>query len=213
MAVGPFQPPFLCKGLTFLNKRIYNRRVQDLNLASIDFGISRIRRIERLFVMDNTQRGKLILKTVPTGDVAKKVVRLLLEFAKTASTDELSEKVKNTPYTLSNDIEAEKAAMIVEAFKKCGATAVFISHEAENPVVEKPLPVKQPPVFSFDSLPAEEEAAPPIQMKPKKNGARRFTMLLVIILLFLSIGYLAWQLWPILGVKFQELINFLKNNI
>ena len=163
--------------------------------------------------MDSTQRGKLILKTVPPGDVAKKVVRLLLEFAKTASTDELAEKVRNTPFALSNDLEAEKAAMFVKAFKKCGATAVFIPHEPVNPVVEKSTPIQKSPVFSFDSLPADEEATPPIQVKPKKNGVRRLIMLLVIILLLLSFGFLIWQLWPIIGVKLQELINFLKNNI
>lgn len=163
--------------------------------------------------MDTTPRGKLVLKTVPSEDATRKVVLLLLKFAKTASADELAEKVKNTPYTLSNNVEAQKAAMFVQAFQKCGATAVFIPHEAVKPDVEKFTPVEKPPKFSFESLPAAEEAKPPTQVKPKKNGARRFTIVLVIILLFLSLGYLTWQLWPIIGVKLQELINFLKHNI
>jgi nitrate/nitrite transporter NarK len=37
--------------------------------------------------------------------------------------------------------------------------------------------------------------------------------MLVLILLILSLGYLTWQLWPIIGVKLQEIINFLKHNI
>lgn len=163
--------------------------------------------------MDNIPRGKLVLKTVPTEDAAKKVVLLLLRFAKTASADALAEKVRNTPYTLSNDIEAEKAAVFVQAFQKCGATAVFIAHEAVKPDVEKFTPVEKPPKFSFESLSAAEEAKPPMHVKPKKNGARRLTLMLVLILLILSLGYLTWQLWPIIGVKLQELINFLKNNI
>jgi phosphotransferase system glucose/maltose/N-acetylglucosamine-specific IIC component len=38
-------------------------------------------------------------------------------------------------------------------------------------------------------------------------------MILVIILLLVSLGFLTWQLWPVIGDKLQELINFLKNNI
>ncbi len=163
--------------------------------------------------MDNTPRGKLVLKTVPTEDAAKKVVLLLLRFAKTATADALAEKVRNTPYTLSNDVEAEKAAMFVQAFQKCGATAVFIPHEAVKPDGETFTPVEKPPKFSFESLPVADEAKPPIHVKPKKNGARRLILMLVIILLILSLGFLTWQLWPIIGVKLQELINFLKNNI
>jgi hypothetical protein len=174
---------------------------------------SKTQRKERLLVMDNTQRGKLILKAVPGGEVEKKVVRLLLEFAKTASADELTQKVRNTPYALSNDIEAQKAVMFIEAFQNCGATAVFIPHVSAQPAVEKFTPVQKQPDFSFDLPPNDEAAAPPIGVKPKKNGVRRLTMILVIILLFLSLGFLIWQLWPILGVKIQEMITFLKNNI
>jgi hypothetical protein len=50
-------------------------------------------------------------------------------------------------------------------------------------------------------------------VNPKKNGARQLTLMLVLILLILSLGYLTWQLWPIIGVKLQELVTFLKNNI
>ena len=36
---------------------------------------------------------------------------------------------------------------------------------------------------------------------------------LVIILLLLSFGFLIWQLWPVIGDRIQEIINFIKNNI
>ena len=165
--------------------------------------------------MDNTQRGKLILKAVPAGDVEEKIVRLLLKFAKTASAIELTKKVRNTPYVLSNDIEAEKAHMFIEAFQKCGATAEFILHVTEKPAAEQSAPVPRPPVFSFESDPSfmDEATPPPIPVRSPKNGVRRLTMILVIILLLVSLGFLTWQLWPVIGVKIQELINFLKNNI
>ena len=165
--------------------------------------------------MDEAQRGKLILKAVPGREAEKKVVMLLLKFAKTASADELTEKVRNTPYELSNDIEAKKAVIFIEAFENCGATAVFIPHLTATPTPEKFTPVQRPPVFSFDSdAPSPDKAtAPPIQVKPKKNGVRRLTMMLVVVLLFLSVGFLIWQLWPVIGAKIQEMITFLKNNI
>ncbi|MGD8963353.1 MAG: hypothetical protein PVF29_06810 [Desulfobacterales bacterium] len=165
--------------------------------------------------MDNTQRGRLILKAVPAGEVEEKVVRLLLKFAKTASAIELTKKVRNTPYVLSNDIEAEKALMFIEAFQNCGATAEFILHVTEKPTAEQSVPVPKTPVFSFesDSSFMDEETPPPIYEKSSKNGVRRLTMILVIILLVVSLGFLTWQLWPVIGVKMQELITFLKNNI
>jgi hypothetical protein len=161
--------------------------------------------------MDNTKRGKLVLKEVPAGEVEEKVVRLLLKFAKTGSAIELTQKVRNVPYTLSNDIEAEKAHMFIEAFQKCGATATFIPHITAKPAA----PVQRPPVFSFESDPSfmDEATPPPIHVKPRKNGVRRLTMVLVIILLLLSFGFLTWQLWPVIGDKIREWITFLKNNI
>jgi hypothetical protein len=165
--------------------------------------------------MDNTKRGKLVLKAVPAGEAEEKVVRLLLKFSKTASAIDLTQKVRNAPYTLSNDIEAEKAHMFIEVFQKCGATAAFIPHITAKPVAEPPAQVQRPPVFSFESDPSfmDEATPPPIDVKPQKNGVRRLTMILVIILLLLSFGFLIWQLWPVIGDKIWEWFTFLKHNI
>jgi hypothetical protein len=193
-------------------------------------GLSKTQRQERHFVMDNTQRGKLILKAVPAGKSEKKVVMLLAKFARSASMDALTAKVRNTPYTISNDIEAQKAVLIIEAFQKCGATAAFFPHATIKPATEEPAPVQRPsaepdaealspvqkpPVFSFesDSASSVQATPPPSHVRSPKNRARRLTQILVIILLLLSLGYLSWQLWPVIGAKLQELINFLKHNI
>ncbi len=160
--------------------------------------------------MSNGQRGKLVLQEVPTGEIEKRVVMLLLKFAKSASVEELTEKVRNTPYALSNDIAAEKAVLILEAFQKLGATAVFIPHMTEEPAAEPYTPVESEPRFTFRPSPDLEEDPLPVQPAAKKNGIRRLTMILVTILLILSLGYLAWQLWPILGDKVRELWSSLK---
>jgi hypothetical protein len=163
--------------------------------------------------MSNGQRGKLVLQEVPTGEIEKRVVMLLLKFAKSASVEELTEKVRNTPYALSNDIAAEKAVLILEAFQKLGATAVFIPHMTEEPAAEPYTPVESEPRFTFRPSPDLEEEPLPVQPAAKKNGIRRLTMILVTILLILSLGYLAWQLWPILGDKVRELGSYLKQLI
>jgi len=160
--------------------------------------------------MSTDQRGKLILKEVPKGDVEKKVVRLLLKFAKRASVEELTEKVRRTPYALSNDIAAEKAVLIMEAFQKLGATAVFVPHRIEEPAVEAFIPVESEPRFTFSLPEIPEEEPLPAQPAPQKNGVRRLTTLLVTILLILSMSYLVWQLWPIVGDKVFEFISNLK---
>ena len=162
--------------------------------------------------MNTTERGKLVLQEVPSGEVEKKVVLLLLKFAKSASVEVLTEKVRNTPYTLSKNITAEKAVLILEAFQKFGATAVFIPHMTEKPAAEPITPFKMEPEprFAFDPRPDFEEEPTPVQPAAKKNGSRRLTVILVTILLLLSLGYLAWQLWPMLGDKIIELWSYLK---
>jgi hypothetical protein len=162
--------------------------------------------------MNTTEHGKLVLKEVPNREVEKKVVMLLLKFAKRASVEKLTEKVRNTPYTLSNNIAAEKAVLMLEAFQKIGATAVFIPHMIEKPDAEEYTPVISEPRFTFGPAADLEESPPPSQpaAKRKKNGRRRLTLTLITILLILSVGYLAWQLWPILGNKIIELWSYLK---
>ena len=163
--------------------------------------------------MSNDQRGKLILKEVPTGEIEKKVVMLLSKFAKSASVEELTEKVRRPPYALSNDISAKKAVLILEAFQKLGATAVFVPHRVEEPVVEPFTPLESERPFTF-SLPEVPEEAPfSVPPAPKKNAFRRLTTLLVTILLILSLGYLAWQIWPIVGDKILEFISYLKQRL
>jgi len=157
--------------------------------------------------MNTTERGKLVLQEVPAGETEKKVVMLLLKFAKSASVEELTEKVRNTPYTLSNHIAAEKAVLMLEAFQKIGATAVFIPHVTEKPATEEVTPIISEPRFTFG--PAEDpEESPPTDKPPakkKNDGGRRLTLTLVTILLILSLGYLIWQLWPMLGDKIIEM--------
>ena len=163
--------------------------------------------------MSNAHRGKLILKEVPAGEVEKKVILLLLKFSKSASVEELTEKVRNTPYALSNDIAAEKAVLILEAFQKLGATAVFIPHMAEKPAAEPFTPIESEPRFTLGPPAVLEEEPVPVQPAAKKNGTRRLTLTLITLLLILSLGYLAWQLWPILGDKVMELWSYLKQLI
>ena len=165
--------------------------------------------------MSNVERGKLILKEVPAGETEKKVVTLLSKFAKTATVEELTEKVRNTPYALSNDIAAEKAVLILEAFQKFGATAVFIPHVTEKPAAERFAPVHPKPetTFAFHPTPDLEKELPPVKPAAKKNGKRRLTMALVTILFLLSLGYLAWQLWPVFGDKVLEWWSYLKQLI
>ena len=165
--------------------------------------------------MSIVERGKLILKEVPAGEVEKKVVMLLSKFAKSASVEELTEKVRNTPYALSNDIAAEKAVLMLEAFQKLGATAVFIPHMTKKPAAEPSTPFKMEsePRFTFSPTQDLEEEPPPVKPAAKKNGRRRLTVTLITILLILSLGYLAWQLWPLLGGKVLELWSYLKQLI
>jgi hypothetical protein len=160
--------------------------------------------------MSNAHRGKLVLQEVPPGEVEKKVVILLSKFAKSASTEKLTAKVRNTPYALSNDIPAEKALIILEALQKLGATAAFVPHAPLQPPAEQITVVEPEPRRTFDLPPLAEEEPLAVRPEPRKNGIRRLVITLILILLFLSLGYLAYQLWPILGDKVREWVSFFK---
>jgi hypothetical protein len=160
--------------------------------------------------MSNEQRGKLVLQEVPSGEVEKKVVLLLSKFAKSASPEKLTAKVRNTPYALSKDIPAEKALIILEALQKLGATAAFVPHAPLHPPDEQITVMEPVPRFTFDPSPLPEEKPLSVQPKPRKNGTRRLVITLITILFLLSMSYLAYQLWPILGDQIRELGSYLK---
>ena len=160
--------------------------------------------------MSNGQRGRLVLQEVPPGEVEKRIVTLLSKFAKSASPEELTAKVRNTPYALSNDIPTEKAMILLEALQKLGATAAFVPHAPLQPPAEETIPFERARRFTFDPSPVPERKPPLVQPAPQKNVARRLVMLLVTILFLLSMGYLAWQLWPMLGEQIRALVSYLK---
>ena len=163
--------------------------------------------------MSDAQQGKLILKEVPAGEAERKVVMLLSKFAKSATPEELNAKVRNTPYALSNNIAAEKAVLIIDAFQKLGATAFFVPHETSKPAPEQFKPIEPEPRFTMQPSFASKEEFQPVQAQPKKNGARRLVMFLVTILFLLSMGYLTWQLWPIIGKHVDGIVSYLKQLI
>ncbi len=160
--------------------------------------------------MSNGQRGKLVLQEVPAGEVEKKIVTLLSKFAKSASPEDLTAKVRNTPYALSNDIHVEKALILLEALQKLGATAAFVPHAPAKPPAEEITAIKRARRFTFDPSPLPEKEPPAVQPEPKKNSSRRLVMTLVTILFLLSMGYLAWQLWPIVEDRIGEWWSYLK---
>ncbi|MGD2184472.1 MAG: hypothetical protein PVI71_00030 [Desulfobacterales bacterium] len=160
--------------------------------------------------MSNAQRGKLVLQEVPTGEVERRVVMLLSKFAKSTSPEQLTTKVRNTPYALSNDISVEKALIVLEALQKLGATAAFVPHAPVKPAAEEITTIERPARFTFESPPLPEEESAAVQPEPRKNGTRRLVMTLVTILLLLSIGFLAWQLWPMIEDTIREWWSTLK---
>ena len=163
--------------------------------------------------MSNGRKGKLVIQEIPTGEVERNVVRLLLKFAKNASVTELRHKIRRTPYTLSNNIEAEKAALLIEAFEKFGATAAFVPHVVDEPVAEPFKPVVTEPRFVMGPATVAKQSASGGLLQPQslKSGVRNLTIFLVFILMILSFGFLAWQLWPIVGGEIQGFVSYLKH--
>jgi len=154
--------------------------------------------------MNNGQKGILLLEAVPTGDTEKKVVVFLSKFAKNTTPERIAAKVKQTPYVLSKNISAEMALKIVKALLQLGASAVFVPHVSTDITTKSKL--------SFETSDRYDPVPPPLPRArrlaiPKKpqNGKKRLISILVLILLLMSLSFLAWQLYPFLVNKLHDL--------
>ena len=157
--------------------------------------------------MSDGKKGILILKELPGGEAEKKVLAFLLRFTKkTAAHEQLRQKIKNTPFVLSKDIPLEKANLISEALHKLGASTTFVPHTSDRrpPAEEAPAYQRSKMYTSIPQSTLDKEPLPD-QRGPKKNAARRRITLLTIILLILSLGFLAWQFYPLISEKLQSL--------
>ena len=156
--------------------------------------------------MSNSKRGILVLKEVPRGEAEEKVVKFLSRFSKRGTVERLKKKVRNTPFILSRDIPAEKAELIVEALQKLGASTTFVPHTpSPRPFTEENTTFESSDIFVPEPPRRSKEKFFPGEPVPKKNGARRRIMILTAILLILSLGFLAWQFYPLIVDKLHNL--------
>jgi hypothetical protein len=50
----------------------------------------------------------------------------------------------------------------------------------------------------------------PIQTQPAKTSVRNIVIFLVFILMMLSFGFLAWQIWPVVKGEIQGFVSYLR---
>ena len=156
--------------------------------------------------MSNSNRGILVLKEVPGEEVEEKVVNFLSRFSKKGTVEQLRKKVRNTPFILSKDISTEKAQLIVEVLQKLGASTSFVPHTPSIiPSTEENAAFEKSDIYVTSPYRTLRRKHSPGKPDPKKSAARRRITILTIILLILSLGYLAWQFYPLVVKKLQTI--------
>ena len=119
--------------------------------------------------MDRNAYVRLVLKSVPSGEVEKRVATYLKRLFKSAPPDKIDQIVKKAPITLIKRIPRDKAEIIAANLNKLGADAVVAPEKgpAPKPVKpEKPEPAK--PVVA--SAPIEK--APSAESRKKNRSAK-----------------------------------------
>lgn len=147
------------------------------------------------------QKGKLILREIPTKDIEQRVVSYLSRFFKDASPEFLAVKLRNTPLVLSKNITAENGLKIADALQKLGASAVFVSHAVEGASGQQEPSIKPTDTPAVvNSQPHPEISQPHILTAKhgrRKWGRHAFSLILLSVLL----SVLAWQLYPMFSYK------------
>ena len=76
--------------------------------------------------MATQANGKLIIRSIPNEDVAKKVFTFVCANAKTTSPEVVAAKLKKLPMVLSSSISSQAGNRVVQSLAEMGAEAVFV---------------------------------------------------------------------------------------
>ena len=96
--------------------------------------------------------------------------------------------------------------MISEALHKLGASTTFVPHTSKRrPPAEEAPAYQRSKMYTPKLQPSPDKETLADQRGPNKIEARRRILLLTIILLILSLGFLAWQFYPLISEKLQSL--------
>ena len=144
--------------------------------------------------MEKKQKGRLILKSIPTKKVEEDVVNYLATLFKKYPRQKISGLVQKAPVTLSSRIPSEKGKPIAARLRELGAIAVFTT---QNLTVEsvRPSPVNPKPQQNAPSPTGNAIKVPIIPPPPKKSGLMRWALGLTSILILVgaaTFGYLAF---------------------
>jgi tetratricopeptide (TPR) repeat protein len=147
-------------------------------------------------------RGKLYLKDVPEGEIEQKLVAFLLNLLKTVSPDQLTQKVRKTPFVLSRDISAEKGRKLMDALQKLGASAAFVPHVSVEPSADRVRPGESTEIPAHSTTSAPKNMPLPTRPKLQKNRTKQPIIILITILFVFSLSFFIWQNYSLLTAKF-----------
>jgi putative nucleotidyltransferase with HDIG domain len=88
-------------------------------------------------------KGTLILKGVPSGEIQEEVGAFLAKVFKNVSREKVMELVSKAPVVVSKNVPAKAGDMIVSGLEKLGATAAFVPGDQATEETAAPYPPPQ----------------------------------------------------------------------
>jgi tetratricopeptide (TPR) repeat protein len=146
--------------------------------------------------MNSDRKGKLILKSVPGGEVERKVIAYLTPLMKNISPELLAAKIKKAPLILSRNITAEQGLKIAASLKKIGANAAFVPHTQEE-ALPKRTPMAKPTGQGMVAKSPSPSKSPAPTIKPSQPRRMKWVRVaFASLFLIFSLSLLAWRLYP-----------------
>jgi putative nucleotidyltransferase with HDIG domain len=114
-------------------------------------------------------RGTLVLKAVPGGEVEEKVKAFLGKVFKNVSEEKVAGLVKKAPVVLSNNVPVSAGAKIVANLNKLGATVDFLPKTATDEAVPKDRDTQEVTFPERKSLTSKKTDQPEQVIQSQKN--------------------------------------------
>lgn len=114
--------------------------------------------------MATDRRGKLIIRGIPSDDVARRVVTYLCATNRNVPPEDVACRLKRLPLVVSSSIPAEVGNRVVRSLAEMGADAVFVP--------EEPAPPPPAPEKTASPSPSPPSFLPPAGTRPSPAAGK-----------------------------------------
>ena len=148
--------------------------------------------------VNESEFGKLVLHSLPTKETQAMVVSYLSRIVKNVPAEKLAQRIKITPFVLSNNIAVKKGEIIAQNLRDLGAKAEFLPHGSEAQGPYRISETALSPEFESLHLMSEKNKSKQPNRPVSSSTGKHLITAIVIIILGAVLSLLTWQLYDLL---------------